>query len=1087
MLALLDIPELPCIPMQAGHTHSSLHISAINVFQVLGEADAVLTARALLDSVKSSLSTLEEYWKGKKEWWDLSDKLSVFRGMIARLFYVTNFFAGLPLSQSRNPISMLEELKKGPNDSFVEDLGRFQRSAMLAVAKYRADSPPKDDGSNDDLKGPAGKYLSARLYSGMGKTFKCEFDGHKPETDADSPAFIRLLFHKRSPEPAHRKAAEMVAKSITKTLIEHAEEARLLDGAVNTVYSTIVLGSTLSQLFDERGHEGHLHMILFLTFEKRNGLGHMLDLVDSLLDAMDGTITDVGTRPQIIAGVTVAVELLSALVRPKAIMSNPQTQALLQRTEYNFSPAELFIRLRRDIFPYAHRVWTAEWLGQAPLKIAQRGIKAFLTIMGGKDEEPVTGQPIPLRTGAAGIQAPVVRLPAVADPAAIDQLVDMGFPRASAEQALIRARNNVAAAADMILSMPHVFEAAATAAAAAAPAAPPAVVPAPPANPEVDFAAVLVDALMGAGVGADGVAAAAPAAPAIDTAVAAPLLGEALPINNDGSAGESMDVDPSKTPSPIEPPEAVKKELDGMRAKHKDEMPVRAMSLLAASDKMLFDLIPAFPTDQTGLAALVKDFDPEADATLIANRLKLFALLVHDRDIPDLSEENANAAFNVIKVLPIDATPRPPWITSLLLFAETVMLMTTNTNEVKIGDEPTATTSSIRREEEDRLVTACSGIFADTEATRDELVSAYRCMVLLTKSTRSIDFANCIAPFKHKLDAKLSSCHSTLAMILRHSFEDEQTLREVMRREVRNWFAKDKVTDMNHFVRQLRQATARDSDAFVDAVEKECALLDPKPVSTIYHIRAKEPEKAAASDPFQGGSSSHPAMDLLVRELGTASKATLKDEAITEGYTGLLFSLITEVTGSYISAKKAFMEALREIGLNGPKSRNGIAPIINDLVGCVELGRDLAQEGQALKNGNLNRQKTVSGWAVSMLVALCSDITATSDAKNVPEDLTTIRRTVLDAIVKVLKDSASQDPSVRYGKLWAIGEVVYRLLTAKSSIGPPRNDDSTLQIAKAMVEKNFVGLMTDAMGNVDLNYPNVKVALLSVLRALEHL
>lgn len=832
-------------------------------------------------------------------------------------------------------------------------------------------------------------------------------------------------------------------------------------------------------------------MILFLTFEKRGGLRHLLNLADSLLDAMDGKRSDAGAQVQIVSGVTAAIELLSALARPKAIMSNPQTQALLQRTEYNFSPSEVFIRLRRDIFPYTLRVWSAEWLAQTPLRVGQRGIKSFLTIMEAKDEETLTGQPIPLRA-ATGIPAQVVRPPTVADPAAVDQLVDMGFPRASAEQALIRARNNVAAAADMILSMPHVFEAAATAAAAAAPAgpaapvtpaAPPAAEAVAPANPAIDLAAVLVDALVGAGVGANVNPVDAPPAPVIDTALGTPA--SAAPPTE--AAEEEMDVD-SKTPSPTESPEAVKKELDAMRAKEKDAIPARAMNLLSASDKLLFDLIPAFPSDQTGLAALLKDFDPEADMTLIANRLKLFALLVHDRNIPDLSQENANAAFNVIKVLPIDAAaPRPPWITSLLLFAETVMLMTTNTIDVKIGDEATPSTSAIRREEADRLVAVCSGIFADTESTREELVSAYRCMVFLTKSTRTIDLANCLAPFKHKLDARLSTCHATLAMILRHSFEDNQTLREVMRREVRNWFAKDKVTDINHFVRQLRQATARDSDAFVDAVEKECALLDPKPASTIYHIRAKEPEKAAASDPFQGDSPSHPAMDLLIKELGLASKATLKDEAITEGYTGLLFSLITEVTGSYISAKKAFMEALREIGLNGPKSRNGIAPIISDLVGCVELGRDLAQEGQNLKHGNTNRQKTISGWAVSMLVALCSDITPTSDGKNVPEELTTIRRTVLDAIVKVLKDSSSQDSSVRYGKLWAIGEVVYRLLTAKPSIGPSRHDDSTLQIAKAMVEKNFVGLMTDAVGSVDLNYPNVKVALISVLRALEHL
>lgn len=838
------------------------------------------------------------------------------------------------------------------------------------------------------------------------------------------------------------------------------------------------------QLFDERGHEGNLHMILFLTFERSHGINRLLDLVDYFLEAMEDPSTNAGIPIQINAGVTVSLDLLSALVRPKAVIINPQTTALQQRVEYNFSPTDILIRLRRDIFPRAQRVWAADWLLTAPLKVSQKGIKAFLSIMEAKDETPQTGLPLQPRP-AAGIPQPIVRLPTVAEPALIDQLVDMGFPRGSAEQALIRARNNVAAAADMILSMPHVLEAAANAAAPpAAAAAEPA--PAPDAAEAPAAVPIVIDgeaAAAPAGAGDTG----APALPAIDTAnVGTPPTGHEVDENDDDE--EDMDVDSPRTPSPIEPPEAVKKDLDGLRANAKDAVPARAMVLMSSSQNLMFDLIPAFPMHQAGLATVLKDFNVDDNETLIANKLRLFSLLAHDRNTPDLSEANATAAFEVIKRLPLQASPRPLWTTALLLFAETVMIMTTNTREVKIGDEATSSTGTSRREEQDRLTAICRGILADTEATREELISAYRCMVVLTRDTGAIDFANCLAPFKHKLDARISTCHGTLAMILRHTFEDAATLREVMRRQMRYWFTHGKTTDVNTFVKQLRQYTARDSDAFVDAVEKECELIQPSPVNGVYHIRGKkEVEKAAASDPFQGGPAGHPAMELLVRELGSAAKLTLSDKAVSEGYTGLIFSLITEVAGSYMAAKKSFMDALRETAPTGPKSRNGIAPIINDLVGCVDLARDLAQEAQIHKHMVINRPKTVSGWACTMLVALCSDITTPCEANGVPEDLATIRRTVLDAIVKVLKESATQEPSIRYGKLWAIGELVFRLLSAKAAIGTSKADDMTLQIAKAMVEKNFVGLLTDAMGNVDLNFPNVKVPLLSVLRALETL
>lgn len=172
---ILEIPELPCIPMQGGHAHSSVHLAVINTFQCLGEADPSGTARALLDSVKHAMGEIEEYREGNGDWRDLGDRLPVLRGLVPRIFYVASYFSALPLSQSRNLGSLLEEIKKNKRDTLLEELGRLHRSAMTAVAQFKADSPPREDGTNDDLKGPAGKYLSARLYTGIAKTFKSKY------------------------------------------------------------------------------------------------------------------------------------------------------------------------------------------------------------------------------------------------------------------------------------------------------------------------------------------------------------------------------------------------------------------------------------------------------------------------------------------------------------------------------------------------------------------------------------------------------------------------------------------------------------------------------------------------------------------------------------------------------------------------------------------------------------------------------------------------------------------------------------------------------------------------------------------------
>lgn len=1065
---LLDTADLPCIPMHTGHDISALYGAILSVLQTIGEHDYIEVAKALVDSVSGAMEKVQDLWKGEQSWHAIGDHLAPLRGLVVRLANLSDFYNHLPPSQHRVATSLIKVVNTASDGNFIKDAGQFHRMTMLVAASFKIEEDPESEKVVEDPKGSASKYLSSRLYTGFTKIFKCR--SHLPPnlSHANSTAFIRHLFHKRSVEVAHRKEAQTLSESITRNLIAQAEFGKTLDGALAAVYDTVALGATMHQLFDDRGLEGHLHMVLFLVFEKRGGISDLLSLIERLITNMERTDLQNFEKVRTAAGVTVALNLLAALVRPAAMVANAQTHALQTRPDEKFNPTEIFVRLRRDVFPLARRVWASEWLPTASPKMAHVAVRTFLTLMAAKDEEPVSNQIVPPPRPLGGLTAgvplitPVVRAPTVADPARVDQLVDMGFARGSAERALVRARNNVAAAADMILSAPHLFEAAEA-------AAPPA--PGPEAPTETEAA---VDPPAG-----DAAGAAASADPPTDEDPAATTAPQA-------EADNSMDVDteePPKTPEPTESAESVKKALDDMRAGERPQLPARALALLDTGDELLFDLTRAFSADQSGLGFILKNIKVD-DEHRLARRMRLFSILCNQHNVGDLSDENATMAYDLIRSLPIDKTPRPTWLTTLFLFSETIMLMCNNTNETNIGDPIQRVTSTIRIEETERLLAACENIFSDTEATKDEFVSAYRCMAVITRSDLKFDFTKCLAPFKHRIDERLSSCHPGLAMILRHSFEDKATLEYVMRREIRSHLYKDKTVDIKHFVKQLRHVTARDSDAFADAMEKECVLVDPAPISQAYHIRPKELEKEAASDPFQAGTV-NPTMDALVLELGTATKAAFDDASTPTAYAGLIFSLLTEVTGSYMSAKKSFMETLRLHGLYGqPKAKGGISTIITDLVGCVNLGKDLAQDGP---KPQVTKQTVISSWSISLLVGLCSDLTPTSDIKNVSEDLITIRRTVLDAITKVLKDNSTQDPNARYGKLWAVGELIYRLLNAKPAHAHRQHDDSALQLAKLMVEKNFVGLMTEAAGGVDLNFPNIKVPLLSLLRALDHL
>lgn len=170
---LLDIADLPCIPMQAGHAPSGISVATITVFSTLGEHDQGRIAKALVQSARTTMDKVSDLWRGEATWDDgLGDKLPILRGLVIRLAYLSNFFAGVSTGPSKTAIPLLKSL--GELESFIEDIGLLHRKTMMAVAMFRVKEAPEKDGSPEDIKGSAGKYLSTRLYSGLTKMFKCK-------------------------------------------------------------------------------------------------------------------------------------------------------------------------------------------------------------------------------------------------------------------------------------------------------------------------------------------------------------------------------------------------------------------------------------------------------------------------------------------------------------------------------------------------------------------------------------------------------------------------------------------------------------------------------------------------------------------------------------------------------------------------------------------------------------------------------------------------------------------------------------------------------------------------------------------------
>ncbi len=198
--------------------------------------------------------------------------------------------------------------------------------------------------------------------------------------------------------------------------------------------------------------------------------------------------------------------------------------------------------------------------------------------------------------------------------------------------------------------------------------------------------------------------------------------------------------------------------------------------------------------------------------------------------------------------------------------------------------------------------------------------------------------------------------------------------------------------------------------------------------------------------------------------------------------------------GSYTGCKLAFINQSPTSGETTIQHHGRIRPtmitfMLNELICKVSFDTDVAPSETTSPSSTSKRWSTVANWASAALVALCADVGTGSTLRDIPSDLTSVRKSVLDTIIKTFKEvSASpEDIASRYGKIWALSELSYRLLTAKSTIQPKAQNDTALHIAKLMLEKGFVPAFTNTLTEIDLNYPNIRVLIATILQPLEYL
>jgi E3 ubiquitin-protein ligase HUWE1 len=386
---------------------------------------------------------------------------------------------------------------------------------------------------------------------------------------------------------------------------------------------------------------------------------------------------------------------------------------------------------------------------------------------------------------------------------------------------------------------------------------------------------------------------------------------------------------------------------------------------------------------------------------------------------------------------------------------------------------------------------------------------------------------------------------SYISIILRHIVEEPAVVQLIMREEVQRFLSlpRTRTVDATSYVRACNAMVLRDPKAFIE-VTSSLAQLE-RPFAYISQIIPKDSDRQGDHPPLdepgkdtkshtmtQAEVTAHTLptppeyleaiMHFLVGELmesvrpsprqseGLPISESTSAENPTEGserppaqaeqkppgpneaqepkldhyYCGFLMQSLTELMFSYDACKMAFLSySTKRSGTPSKDSAKirlaALHFVLSDLVTFQTIDPEPSNDAR--------HNVPLCNWAMSLVVALCVDTSSSQPVKDVSPELIAVRKTVLEAVSRSIKDpSQTESLDARYGRLLALADLCYRLLTVRFNPGLRKPlEETPTHIAKIMLEKNFVSTLTNALAEVDLNYPNVRVVVAAILKPLE--
>jgi E3 ubiquitin-protein ligase HUWE1 len=946
---------------------------------------------------------------------------------------------------------------------------------------------------------------------------------------------VKMLLFRRV-EPVHKVQAVPTANCLADMLVEHLKlHNESAPSAIEVASKAAIMSLVSLLLFDGWTTTLSVNTMLLVAFERKGGIAAIKRLLVQHVDSLGTEPLKQSSRFQqdkagllrLLASLKVTFDLVKTLVSASPLCESSQTAILTTKDkepdhEEYFSPYEFLIKLRLELADPIWKAFTSVWLVECPITFVKTITKSALTLVepvpsptAAPGSAPLTSSSNTLSSTLAGLGFPTSRAGATVsasevrpDPYYADMLVEMGFSRYAANLSLQRTNNVLPSATHYIVQHGHQLVA--------------------------PGGAMSVDETSSTSVSGNFEISDIAQS---DGAISSPVTAASA------SPGSRAKAIAEGRKCHLEQRRKIYRQ--GLPTRALQIVEVHNDLVFDFAHTLLEN--PASIAAITDAISEVDNVDPLRDAKLQA-RLRLFVVVAHQPAFgANLNVDKCTELMETLrKLISSLVSPRPAWVPALLLAVDCLLMWGEGVKPMVDGEPQTDIVAGPRYESaRAEILSFATSLLAQPDLHEHELLAILRTLVFLTRD-RSL-----LQPFLEKtglpglfqavLATSTKRRHTAMALatiICRHLIEDEAVLQRCMEREIQQWFARpprnSSTATIKLFVSNLRSAVLRDPSAFLKVAANELKLAEAEPRGGMHHVALKDkepsPNEIAAveaevttvaqpidsdqmqiDDPFQAmpetigtaGSPLEQVMGYLINEIFSIHKTQIAKPAEAEtkadvkqspeNQLSAILLVMTELLGSYNESKISMLQPSKKMGkeaVGGNKMRSPVLQILlNHYVCNIVFDADVTRSSGDKVTDSQKARMNISNWAGAVIVALCSDASGPGALKNAPSSIVSIRKTVMDTVAKAIKEvGTATDPlNLRYGRLWALSELCYRLLTARSSVQPRHHDDSSLHIAKIMLEKGFVPLLTNAMAEVDLTYPQVKNLITAIVQPLEYL